>query len=397
VRGKLLSTEVRAALIAVLFARTAVNGGYRIVYPFLPEIARGLGVSLGVMGALLAVRSLAGLAAPLVPRLAESFGRRVVMLAGLGATITGCAILAGSNGLVPAAIGLLLAGVAKPLFDIPMQGWFGARVPYERRGRVLGLTELTWALSLAIALPAGFLIAATTWRAPFVLVVLLGAGGALAVSRLIAADRPPSTTRVPLRFTRSAVAILGVVLLFRLAAELLFVVYATWLEADFGLSVAAIGVFTLVIVGAELIGEGSVAAFADRVGLRRSILIGLVGSGIVYASLGLVGGSLPLAVLAVIGWFVLFEITIVATIPFITGIAGEARERLLSLVAAVSVAATGVAALGAPQLFALGGMMLCGLVAAAFAGAAALLLLRVPSPSVPSSTMPVPPGGQPPT
>jgi predicted MFS family arabinose efflux permease len=395
VRARLLSTEVRAALVAVFLARTAVNGGYRIVYPFLPEIARGLGVSLGVMGALLAVRSVAGLAAPLVPRLAEAFGRRVLMLAGLGATVLGCAILAGANGVVAAAVGLLLAGAAKPLFDIPMQGWFGARVPYERRGRVLGLTELTWALSLAIALPAGFLITATSWRAPFVLVVILGGVGVVVVARLIASDRPEVTIRVPLRFTGSAVAILGVVLLFRLAAELLFVVYATWLEVDFGLSVAAIGVFTMVIVGAELVGEGSVAAFADRVGLKRSILIGLVGSGTVYASLGLVGGSLPLAVLAVIGWFVLFEITIVATIPFVTGIAGESRERLLSMVAAISVVAAGLAALGAPQLFAIGGMMLCGMVAAGCAAAAALVLLRVPSPTTATTPLPTLPGKEP--
>jgi predicted MFS family arabinose efflux permease len=391
----LLSTEVRAALVAVLIARTAVNGGYRIVYPFLPEIARGLGVSLGVVGALLAVRSIAGLAAPLVPRLAESFGRRAVMLAGLIATVLGSAIIAGARGVVGAGVGLLLAGLAKPLFDIPMQGWFGARVPYERRGRVLGVTELTWALSLSIALPAGFLIALTSWRAPFVLVIALAALGTLAVVRLMPGDRPTSTVRVPLQLTGSAVAILTVVLLFRLAAELLFVVYATWLEVDFGLSVAAIGVFTLVVVGAELVGEGSVAAFADRVGLKRSILIGLIGSGTVYASLGLVGGSLAGAVLAVIGWFVLFEITIVATIPFVTGIAGDARERLLSLVAAISVVATGVAALTGPQLFALGGMALCGLVAAACAGTAALVLTRIPSPAAPTPPLPALPTEEP--
>nr|MBA2529323.1 MFS transporter [Euzebyales bacterium] len=166
-RTRVLSTEVRAALLAVLLARTAVNGAYRIVYPFLPEIARGLGVSLGVMGGLLALRSAAGLAAPLVPRFAESLGRRAVMLVGVAGTAVGCLLLAGASGVTVAAAGLLTVGLAKPLFDIPMQGWFGARVPYARRGRVLGVTELTWALSLLLALPAGFLITATSWRAPF--------------------------------------------------------------------------------------------------------------------------------------------------------------------------------------------------------------------------------------
>jgi predicted MFS family arabinose efflux permease len=317
-----LSSEVRAALLAVLVARTAVNGAHRIVYPFLPEIARGLGVSLGVMGGLLALRSAAGLAAPLVPRLAESLGRRTLMLVAVAGTVLGCLLLASASGVAMAAAGLLTAGLAKPLFDIPMQGWFGARVPYARRGRVLGVTELTWALSLLLALPAGFLIAATSWRTPFLLIAVLAAVGAGVVTRLIHGDRPATTVRSPLRMTGSAVGILGVVVLFRLAAELLFVVYGTWLEADFGLSVAAIGVFTLVVVAAELVGEGTVAAVADRVGLKRSVLVGLLGSALVYASLGFVGGSLPAAVLAVIGWFVLFEITVVATIPFVTGLAG---------------------------------------------------------------------------
>jgi MFS transporter, DHA1 family, inner membrane transport protein len=377
---RLLRTEVRAALIAVLIARTAVNGGHRIVYPFLPELARGLGVSLGVMGALLALRSAAGLAAPLVPRLAEAHGRRAVMLVGLGATTVGCLALAGAPGVVTAGLGLVLAGVAKPLFDIPMQGWFGARVPYGRRGRVLGVTELTWALSLLLALPAGFLIAATTWRSPFLLVAGLALCGAIAVRVLIADDRPAARVRRPLRLTGPLVGLLVVVLLFRMAAELLFVVYGSWLEIDFGLSVAAIGVFTVVVVGAELIGESSVAAFADRLGLKRSIMLGLLGTGVVYASLGLVGGSLVAAIIAVIGWFVLFEVTIVSTIPFVTGLAATSPERLLALVAAVSVASGGVAALLGPQIFAIGGMALCGLVAAGLVFTAAIVLSRIPRP-----------------
>lgn len=380
--GRLTSTEVRAAVLAVLIARTAVNGGYRIVYPFLPEIARGLGLTLAGAGVLLALRAGAGLAAPLVPRVTERLGRRATMLAGIGLSVAGCLAVAGANGPALAAVAFVVTGLSKPAFDVPMQGWFGARVPYRRRGRVLGVVELTWAASLALALPAGFLIAAASWRAPFVMVAALGLLGALAVHRLMVSDRPARRHPRPLRLTPALVALLAVVMLLRLAAELLFVVYGSWLERDFGLSVTAIGVFTLVVVAAEMTGEGMVAAFADRLGLKRTILVGLIGSGCVYAALGLVGSSLGLALVAVVGWFLLFELTIVATIPFATELATEARDRLLSLVAGVAVASSGIAALGAPQLFALGGIGLCGLVAAGCAwAAAALLALRVPPPA----------------
>lgn len=377
--------EIAAALVAVLVARTAVNGGYRIVYPFLPEIARGLGVSLAVAGALLAVRSVAGLLAPLVPLLAERRGRRAVMLAGVGATLVGCVVVAGAPGVLAAGAGFVFLGMAKPLFDVPMQGWFGSRVPYERRGRVLGVSELAWAAALALALPSGFLIAAAGWQAPFALVAAVAVLGGAAVLGLMASDRPVERVRRPLPATRPVVTILAVILCFRVAAELLFIVYGPWLEDDFGLTVTAIGVFTLLVVASELLGEGAVAAFADRVGLKRSILVGLVGSGGVYASLGLVGDSLAGAVAAVVGWFVLFEITIVATVPLVTELAGEARDRLLGLMAAVGVGSTGVAALLAPQLYAAGGIALCGLVAAGCVAAAAGLLTTVPAPARPSA------------
>lgn len=377
----LLRTEVRAALVAVLLARTAVNGGYRIVYPFLPEIARGLGTSLGVMGVLLAVRAAAGLAAPLIPRISERVGRRAVMLAGIAATALGSLALAGAPGIGMAALAFAVIGWSKPAFDVPMQGWFGQRVPYARRGRALGITELSWALSLTLAFPAGFLIAATSWRSPFLLVVGLALLGGVAVSRLMADDRPAEVVRQPLRLTRPLVAVLGVVLAFRMAAELLFVVYGSWLEDDFGMTVGAIGTFTLLVVAAELAGEGAVAAFSDRVGLKRSVLIGLLGSAAVYASLGAIGSSLPLAMVAVVGWFLLFEVSIVATIPLVTELGGAARDRLLSLMAAVAVGSGGLAALIAPWVYATGGIALSGLVAAGCVlAAAAVLALAVPPP-----------------
>jgi predicted MFS family arabinose efflux permease len=84
----------------------------------------------------------------------------------------------------------------------------------------------------------------------------------------------------------------------------------------------------------------------------------------------------------VICWFALFEITIVSTIPFVTELAAEARDRLLSLLAATTVLAGGIAALVAPHVYALGGIALCGLVAAgAVLAGAALLAFGVPSPA----------------
>jgi MFS transporter, DHA1 family, inner membrane transport protein len=316
-----------------------------------------------------------------VPRLSETFGRRNLMLAAICAALAGSLVTAGAPSLAVAAVGFVLLGLAKPGFDVPMQSWFGERVPYARRGRVLGLTELTWSLSLLATVPlSGVLIALTGWRAPFVLVAVLAVAGVAAVATLIGPDRPATPIRRPLRLTRQRTTMLGVVVLFSLAAELLFVMYGAWLEDDLGLTVTAIGVFTLLVVAAELTGEGVVAAVADRIGLRRMIFLGLAGTAAAYSSLGFVGGSLITAMVVVVAWFVAFEMTIVASIPFVSELAVESRDRLLSLMVALVAGGRMAGAFAAEPLYRLGGIRANGLAAAACVVVAAALLAAVPSP-----------------
>lgn len=367
--------EVRRALVAVLIARTAVNGGKRVVYPFLPAIARGVGVPLQVIVTIVGLRALMGLAAPLVARLAERYGRRRLMLVAVGLCAGGCLLVAGLPVLPAVAVGLLLTGLAKPAFDVPMQAWFGDRVPFARRGRVLGATEFTWALSMLATVPlSGFLIEAWDWRAPFILVAFLCGIGLIAVRTLIAPDRPTHHESRPLKLTRERWLMLGVITMIALAAENIFVVYGAWLEDDLGLSVSSIGLFTLVVIASELVGEGTVTLVADRLGLRRTVLMALLVSATAYACLGLVGTSLAAALVVVVVWFVAFEISIVTTVPIATELAPESRDRIMSLLAVAVACGQAVGALIAGPLYALGGVGANGLGAAAAILSAAVLL-----------------------
>lgn len=370
-----LPREVRLALVAVVIARLGINGGIRVVFPFLPAIARGLGTTLAVMGVLVAVRSLVGTMAPLAASLGERTGRRAVMLGGLAATAIGSAVIGLAPSVVVAAVGFVLVGLGKPLFDVPMQGWFGARVPYAKRGRVLGITELTWAGGLLATVPlSGWLISRTTWRIQFLPVIVLVVAGLLAVAVLMRNDRPPSRVRTTLALTRPRVAMLAVVGLFSFAAESLFVVYGAWLEADLGFDVGAIGAFTVLVVAAELTGEGGVAALGDRIGLHRAVRAALVVSTVAYLTLLTVGNSVPLAILAVVIWFVGYEVSIVASVPLVTELGGEGRDRLLGLMVGVLAGGRAVGALVAPQLFALGGIGAMAVVSAVSVAIAAVLM-----------------------
>ena len=379
--SRALPVQIRRALIAVLIARTAANAGLRIVYPFLPAISRGLGVSIGVLSGLIALRNFGGIAAPLSARVSETIGRRSMMMWSIGAVAVGTAITAAAPGLWVAGVGIVLVGLAKPAFDVPMQGWFGDRVPYERRGRILGITELTWSTALLITVPiSGFLIAATSWRAPFILISVMAVAGTVAVYVGIENDRPSHRVKKPLEMNSPRVTILAVTLLYSVAAEVVFIVYGQWLEDDFGFSVAAIGLFTIIVVGAELTGEGITAWISDRVGLHRMVLLGLLVSAVSYLALGIVGGTIAIAIVVVITWLVSFEITICSTIPLVSELATESRDRFLSLLAVLFCMGRVIGALIAQPIYSAGGIAASGWAAAGCCVVATILLLKVPSP-----------------
>ncbi|MFN2488144.1 MAG: MFS transporter [Actinomycetota bacterium] len=386
-----MTPDVRRALVATFVARTAANAGLRVVYPFLPAIARGLGVAPAALASLVAIRNLGGITTPVAARASERYGRRWMMIVAIAAVTVASILSFITDVFWIAGIGIIVVGLAKPAFDIPMQAWFGDRVPYDERGRVFGITELTWSVALLVTVPAsGFLIVLTDWRAPFVLVAVLAGCGTFAIIRGIDSDTPLEHVRGKLKLTSPRVRMLSVALLFSVAAEIPFIVYGQWLEGSFGLSVAGIGTFTLVVVAAELAGEGLVIAFADRWGLRRMILGGLWGSAAAYSAFALTGSRLLLATIVVMVWIAAFEVTIVAAIPFVSELA-TARDRLLSLLAVTIAVGRALGALVGQPLFAAGGIGLVGFVSAACVAVSAVLLLEVEEPreAAPSPTSPV--------
>lgn len=155
------------------------------------------------------------------------------------------------------------------------------------------------------------------------------------------------------------------------------------------MSLAALGGAALLIGVAELIGEGATLTSTDRIGKRRSVLIGLLVSAVSFALLvpwgGTMGPGLALLAAGIMG----FEFTIVSSFPLASEIAPDGRSRYLSL----TVVALGIGrAIGAgvgPVLF--GAVGLVGPVAVAVIAdlaAAALLLVWITEVPDPTSERP---------
>ena len=203
-----------------------------------------------------------------------------MMLAGLS-FLTGGMLLGGAIPLYSFVMAaLFLSGLGKSVYDPACQAYIGDRVPYQRRGQVIGILEMSWAGSTLIGIPLiAILIDRLNWRAPFFFLAALGLVSILAVGILIPGDKkttPARQTTYNIRQSwqrllreQTTLGTLGFSFLVSVANDNLFVVFGIWLESAFNLSVLAIGFGTIAIGVAELGGELTTAFWADRFGLKR--------------------------------------------------------------------------------------------------------------------------------
>ncbi len=331
-----------------------MNTAFRFVYPFLPVIARGLGVPLEQAGYLVSVRHIAGLATPAVAKVVgRGELRRRLIVTGMLLFIVGSAVTVITSAYIGALVGFALIGLAKPVYDVSSQAYIADRVPYEQRARYLAVFEFTWAGALLLGAPAsGWLISRGDWATPFWAFGALTAAALLLVPRFIDADHRDATSQQGrARFDRTALAFLIVAGLFSLASEMIIVVFGAWLEVSFGLSLAALGGAAILVGVAELAGEGATFAFTDRIGKRRAVLIGLMISTVGFALLiparDEIGLGLAVLAVALFG----FEFTIVSSIPLASELQPLTRARYLAWMVVAMSLARGIGAATGPILF----------------------------------------------
>lgn len=361
--------------VAALF-RIVFNTARRFTYPFAPALSRGMGVHITSVTSLIAINQAAGLLGAFLGPVSDRLGYRTVMLAGLGLLTVGML----GCGFFPLyfviMVALFMAGLAKSVFDPAFQAFVGEKVPYKKRGFVIGLTEFSWAASSLIGIPvAGILIDRLGWRSPFFVFGLLGIVGIISIMIMIPGDKKRIINNPgkegyfaalkKLGENRAALGTLGLIFFISAANDNLFVVYGLWLEKEFGLSVIAIGVGTTVIGVAEFAGESLTALLSDRIGLRRSIAGGLLVSSACYLILPFFGKNLSFALGGLFLVFLFFEFAIVCSISLCTEILPEARATMMSGYLAASGLGRMAGALTGGPVWLAGGLAATGIVSAA--------------------------------
>jgi predicted MFS family arabinose efflux permease len=391
--------RLRYQLIAFSATRTVINTMYRMVYPFLSVFARGLGVPVAELAAVVALRSALGVVAPLIGSAADRRGRKSAMLLGLGLFVSGVLVVVIWPHFLPFVVAMLLTTIGKIIFDPAMQAHLGDRVHYQRRGQAIALTELGWSLAFLVGVPLmGWLIARGGWTAPFPWLALAGAAAGIVLWRILPADASraeaaPSLRRGLAEILRSRAPLAGLAmgLAATAANETVAIVFGVWLETSFGLRVAALGAAAAVIGLAELSGEGLVVGLSDRLGKRRAVALGFLANSLAAVLLPVLAQTSAGALAGLFLFFITFEVTVVSSIPLMTELLPAARATLMSAnISAWSLGRVFGAALGL-ALFPLGIQANVGAVVLLNAVGAGVLLTLIREHSPAARTGPAPP------
>jgi predicted MFS family arabinose efflux permease len=349
--------------LAVLIAiRVVLNTSHRMIYPFLAVFARGLGVELSSIAALVANRSLVGSMAPFLFPFVEPRGRRFGMLLGAGLVSTAMGLVALWPNLVTFGAALMLALVGKMFFDPSVLAYVADHVPYEKRGTATAVAEFAWSLAFILGVPAmGFLIARFTWSTPFAVLSLTIAAACIILAWTVRDSHKPAHHidglfgNVRAIFTSTPVlAGLAIGLFASMANEVINLLFGVWLEDSFHLQITALAGASAVIGLSELGGEGLVALLADRLGKARATGLGIAANCLAALLLPIIGRTELGALAGLFLFYISFEFTIVSQIPLMTEVMPSARATTLSFNLAAHSLGRMSGALLAPALYALG-------------------------------------------
>ncbi len=383
-----MNKSVIRSIFAIFLGRLAINVTRRFPYPFVSPIGAAFGVSADSIQNVIALTNGAGLFSPLFGTLSERYGKKTVM--------TGALVMMTAMSLLGALFAdygvfvLVMFGfsVGKIIYDPTFQAYIGDVIHFSRRARVMGIAELSWALSLVIAAPvAGFLLDVSSLRAIFFFLAILLGGSAIAFWLLVAPSggsrerarimNPLAAIRVVSAHPHALFALLFTVCL-TASHEIFYINYGLWMEDSFGLVLAALGAVTIVIALAEVIGEFIVITVADRFGAKRASMCGILIAAVCFLIIPVLSFSLPAAMFGIFVMFISIETAIVSALPLFSELLPQARAVMMSAnVGAHSLGRVAGAALGAGLYkFSDGNFLLIGLVAGGIGLVAFFVMLR---------------------
>lgn len=398
----------RRSLVAFTTAKSVTNTALRWAPPFLPTLEKAFGATTAQLTTWLGVAEAGGLTTLLVGRRLDRGQERLIAIGGCGiVAVASLVALIGTTFTFAVSAFLIIVGVA----NLTTAGhvYFGHRVPYERRARVIGIFETSWALSLLVGAPivAG-LITLVGWRGPYVAFVLTGTFAAIVLATRLDPPRPhplptietidrehheapaagPASTRPPTqRPDATAWATMLGSAFVAMAGLSVFAVTGAWLDDDYGVPTAGLGAVAMGFGAIELVSSLVSAGLADRLGKRRTTIAAV---GVLIVGLLVMinaGTSLAIAVVGLLAFLSGFEYAIVTSFSLVSEAMPTARGVTVSLSNAIGTLARAVGVISSGFLYDAHGIAGTSVLAAVAAVAAMALLAAGRRPAAPAVTV----------
>jgi DHA1 family inner membrane transport protein len=341
------------SLTAIVVGRTLSNLPFRITSPFLPTIARAVGVSLSSAGLFASALGAMSILAPLMGLLSDRYGRRRLMQVSLLLIAAMSVLAASSTNFNIVLLAFAGFGLAKALYDPSVLAYLGDAVPYSQRGRIMAIAEFAWSAAWLFGVPLGGIL--IEWAGLSALWWVVAVAATLTAVSVQVTLPPARKQHVPTNsdggghwrvLVRNPVvwAVMLVSFFMMFALDNVFILYGAYLEDQFNLTLGAIGFLSIVIALAEAAAELGAVRWTDRIGKQRSVILGLTGFGVLVLVLPFAGGAAWMTVLAFAVAIFVFEYTIVSFIPLVSEVAPNARATLFG----IYIGTLGVARIIAP-------------------------------------------------
>lgn len=397
-RGTGEALSFRRLIGTGIAAKFTIDIVSQIFNPFLTLIAAGLGIGVVRLGQLVGLRSAMGVFAPLSGALSDRIGYRPVIRATLLVSAAGCLLLGLSTSLWVAVPAIVLIGLGGSSFVPNLQAYVSTHLPYDRRARGLGMIEYSWALTGIVGLSLiGLLIAATGWRTPFYILAVALVGMSLVFGAMPGGENrpgrggeaPASERAAPglaSRFAsifvintnrRSTYATIAAATLSYFAAMQVMIMHGAWLAGRYGLDAARLGVVALVLGCFDLTASVTVSLVADRIGKRRSVMIGISGSLLGYLAMPFLDTGVVQAIIIIALARMCFEFNIVSHFPLLSEQAPAKRGQVMTLSAAMTMLGGTLAGFTGPWLYVNVGLGALAWTSAAAVGVALVIVFAL--------------------
>ena len=344
-------------MAAFTSARLVTSTAFRMVFPFLPALARGLGVPIEAVAAAVSARSTLGLFGPVLGAISDLRSRKQALVGALCVFGLSLALVSLWPTYAVFFLGLVISGGANVVIDSSVHAYLGDQIPYAQRGRAAAIVELGWSLAFVIGIPlVAWNMAAHGWNAPF---VWLGMAGLLTggLVGLVVPATPPASSgwtelRAGLKQIVAPIPLVGLLLalLMTLGNQMVSIVFGIWMEDSFGLHLEQLGAASIVIGVAGLAGVGCAMALTDKFGKRRAIALGLVVNSLACLALPQAGHRLWAALAVLFVFYLSFELALTSLLPLMTTLSTLARGVFMAATLAALSLGDALGALVGPYL-----------------------------------------------